>query len=228
MQASPTPEPDTPRPGRARRGPIGLVRPEGRPEDVQAPEDALTPTLLREAFGLFPSGVIAICAVVDGRPEGLAASSFVPVSLDPALVSVCFAHTSKTWPKLRTAPRLGISVLSEGHATLARQLSGSAGNRFADVPWTTTPDDAVLIEGSALWLECSIAQEVRAGDHDIVVLRVHLAQPHPEVQPVVFHSSNLGGFGHHSRGASTFRDELPPHNRLNDSLFSATAEHAWG
>lgn len=198
---------------------------------MQAPQDALTPTVLRQAFSLFPSGVIAICALVDGNPEGLAASSFVPVSLDPPLVSVCFGHTSKTWPKLRTARRLGISVLSEGHANLARQLSASSENRFADVPWTATPDGSILIESSALWLECEIDREVRAGDHDIVVLRVHLAQPHPEVQPVIFHGSNLRGFGPPAdagRSTPQFRDELPPHSKLNDSLFTPTAANAWG
>ena len=43
----------------------------------------LSPTSLREAFGHFPAGVIAIAAEVDGVKVGLAASTFVPVSLDP-------------------------------------------------------------------------------------------------------------------------------------------------
>ena len=49
----------------------------------------LSPTSLREAFGHFPAGVIAIAAEVDGVKVGLAASTFVPVSLDPPLVSFC-------------------------------------------------------------------------------------------------------------------------------------------
>ena len=61
----------------------------------------LSPTSLREAFGHFPSGVIAIAAEVDGIRVGLAASTFVPVSLDPPLVSFCVQNTSETWPKLQ-------------------------------------------------------------------------------------------------------------------------------
>ena len=30
---------------------------------------------LRRVFGCFPSGVIAVCAIVDGEPVGMAASS---------------------------------------------------------------------------------------------------------------------------------------------------------
>ena len=61
----------------------------------------LTPTSLREAFSHFPSGVVAIAAEVAGTRHGLAASTFVPVSLDPPLVSFCVQNTSTTWPKLK-------------------------------------------------------------------------------------------------------------------------------
>lgn len=47
----------------------------------------LSPSTLREAFGHFPTGVIAIAAEIDGTRVGLAASTFVPVSLAPPLVS---------------------------------------------------------------------------------------------------------------------------------------------
>ena len=53
----------------------------------------LTPTSLREAFSHFPSGVVAIAAEVAGTRHGLAASTFVPVSLDPPLVSFCVQNT---------------------------------------------------------------------------------------------------------------------------------------
>ena len=50
---------------------------------------------IRQAFYNFPSGVAAICAVVDGVPKGLAASSFtVGVSLEPPLVSVAVQNSS--------------------------------------------------------------------------------------------------------------------------------------
>ena len=62
------------------------------------PRSELTPASLREAFGHFPSGVIAIAAEVDGVRAGLAASTFVPVSLNPPLVSFCVQTPSETWP----------------------------------------------------------------------------------------------------------------------------------
>ena len=98
--------------------------------ELMSPTD-LSPTTLREAFGHFPSGVIAIAAEVGGTRVGLAASTFVPVSLDPPLVSFCVQNTSETWPKLKDLPYLGISVLGEAHDEAARTLAAKTGDRFA-------------------------------------------------------------------------------------------------
>ena len=69
----------------------------------------LDPARLREAFGVFPSGVVAVAAEVEGQLTGLAASSFTSVSLDPPLVSFSVASSSRTWPVLRRAGHLGVT-----------------------------------------------------------------------------------------------------------------------
>ncbi|MFV8318220.1 flavin reductase family protein [Mycobacterium sp. 23] len=149
----------------------------------------LTPTSLREAFGHFPSGVIAIAAEVNGVREGLAASTFVPVSLEPPLVSFCVQNTSSTWPKLKGAPMLGISVLGESHDAAARTLAAKTGDRFAGLETESRDSGAVFIKGTALWLESAIEQLIPAGDHTIVVLRVSEVTVDAEVAPIVFHRS---------------------------------------
>ncbi|WP_042366365.1 flavin reductase family protein [Streptacidiphilus neutrinimicus] len=146
-------------------------------------------TSLRAVFAAFPTGVTALAALVDGKPAGVAASSFTSVSLTPPLVSVCMAHSSSTWPALRRAERLGISVLGTDHAAVCRRLAGPSGERFTGVAWRATPDGAVLLDGASAWFDCSLEQVVRAGDHDIVVLRVHDLHAEPAVEPLVFHAS---------------------------------------
>ncbi|MEW5812154.1 MAG: flavin reductase family protein [Actinomycetota bacterium] len=155
----------------------------------------LSPSSLREAFGHFPTGVIAIAAEVEGTRVGLAASTFVPVSLDPPLVSFCVQNTSTTWPRLVDAPYLGISVLGEAHDDAARTLAAKTGDRFAGLQTTSTERGAVFIEGTSVWLESSIEQQVPAGDHTIVVLRVSRITVHPEVAPIVFHRSTFRRLG---------------------------------
>lgn len=159
-------------------------------------ESKLTPSALREAFGHFPSGVVAVAAEIDGVKVGLAASTFVPVSLDPPLVSFCVQNCSTTWPKLQGVPVLGISVLGEAHDAAARTLAAKTGDRFAGLETVSSGRGAVFIEGTSVWLESAIEQLVPAGDHTIVVLRISDLTVHPEVPPIVFHRSafhRLGG-----------------------------------
>ena len=155
----------------------------------------LSPTSLREAYGHFPTGVIAIAAEVDGVRVGLAASTFVPVSLDPPLVSFCVQNTSTTWPKLKDLPFLGISVLGEAHDAAAKTLAAKTGDRFAGLDTKSTERGALFIHGTSVWLESAIEQEVLAGDHTIVVLRVHDITIHDGVAPIVFHRSAFRRLG---------------------------------
>ncbi|MGY4654511.1 flavin reductase family protein [Mycobacterium sp. URHB0021] len=155
----------------------------------------LQPSSLRDAFGYFPSGVIAIAAEVDGTLVGLAASTFVPVSLEPPLVSFCVQNTSETWPKLKDVPSLGISVLGEAHDEAARALAAKTGDRFAGLETVSRESGAVFIAGTSVWVESAIEQLVPAGDHTIVILRVDDIVVHADVAPIVFHRSTFRRLG---------------------------------
>jgi flavin reductase (DIM6/NTAB) family NADH-FMN oxidoreductase RutF len=122
------------------------------------------PLALRAAFGCFPSGVIAVCALEgDGRPVGMAASAFVSLSLDPPLVAISLQRTSTSWPRLRKSERLGLSVLGQDQEHACERLSGK-GDRFGAIEWMPTGTGAVMIGGASAWLECQLFDEVSAGD----------------------------------------------------------------
>ncbi|MEV4902867.1 flavin reductase family protein [Citricoccus sp. NPDC055426] len=150
------------------------------------------PAALRPAFSRFPSGVAAIASVVDGTPTGLVASSFtVGVSMDPPLVSFAIQNTSSTWPTLRNARRLGISILGSEQATACRQLASKSGDRFEGLEIFENDLNALFIAGACLWLECEILNEVPAGDHAVVLLEVMSLREHPDQEPLVFHGSSF-------------------------------------
>jgi len=155
--------------------------------------DRLTPPTdpleLRRVFGCFPSGVTGVCALVDGEPVGMAASTFVPVSLDPPLVSVCVRSESMTWPRLRRSDHLGISVLGGNHELACRALADRHGDRFKGITWRTGPGDAVFIDDAVAWLACDLYAEVPAGDHLIVLLLIVGVRADFDGEPLVFHRS---------------------------------------
>lgn len=142
---------------------------------------------LREAFGCFPSGVTAVCASLDGAPVGMLVSSFTSVSLQPPLVSICIMDASRTWSRLRGAPRLGVSILADCNRAVCQRFSQE--DRFAGLDLTCTVDGAVLLAEASAWLDCSIHNEIAAGDHTIVLLRVEALHARPSAAPLVFHGS---------------------------------------
>lgn len=147
---------------------------------------------LRDAFACFPSGVTAVCALIDGEPVGMAASSFTSVSLEPPLVSVCVQCNSATWQRLSVVPRLGVSFLGVAHDIACRQLAAKSGDRFAGIEWHAAEDGgAIFIGGAAVWFECLLEQRIAAGDHEIALLRIEKLKVQPDVSPLIFHASQF-------------------------------------
>tara|TARA_R110002020_G_scaffold65413_22_gene172839 strand:- start:2320 stop:2844 length:525 start_codon:yes stop_codon:yes gene_type:complete len=151
---------------------------------------------LRSVFACFPTGVVALCAAEstpDGllKAHGMIVSSFTSVSIQPPLVSVYILEKSTTWAELRKAGGIGVSVLSEEHSVVARQMAVKVANRFAGIDWRVRPSGAILLDGAAATFECSIELEQPVGDHVLVVLRVHDIQEDRTIAPLVFHHSRF-------------------------------------
>jgi len=167
------------------------------PHEKQAKENTMRTvtedlSVIRSAFANFPSGVAALCAEIDGERTGLVASTFtVGVSLEPALVLFSVQNESQTWPVLREASRIGISILAQNHDAICRQIASRTGDRFAGLDTWTTDEGALFVEGSSLWLDCELVSETPAGDHHVVILEVKALKVEDDMEPLIFHRSSF-------------------------------------
>lgn len=150
---------------------------------------SVAPVALRQAYGVFPSGVVAVLGTVRDAVTGLAVSAFASVSLEPPLVAVFVRTDSKTWPDLRHASRLGISVLLDGQGALARQLAGPVDQRLRGVRLTGA-QEPFLAEAAARF-DVRLESETPAGDHTMALLRVLSADVVEGSRPLVFHRSEF-------------------------------------
>jgi flavin reductase (DIM6/NTAB) family NADH-FMN oxidoreductase RutF len=166
---------------------------------------------LRNAFSKFPTGVVAVCGFDGAEPVGMAVSAFMPVSLDPPLLSVCIQKSSSTWPRLARLDALGVSVLSRDQKGHAQRLASKEADRFAGVPITVRPSGAVVLEDTHAWFDCSIDAAHDAGDHYIVVLAIDDIWVEDAAEdPMVFFSSRFGGIRHQGGPPyPTFQFEAP-------------------
>lgn len=149
----------------------------------------------RDALAQVPSSVVALCALIDDEPTAMVASSFtVGISESPPLALFAAQSTSSTWPRLRRAERIGVSLLAQGHAALCRQLAHEdRSRRFEGVDVIAGDGGALFLQGTPLALSCRIDRETDAGDHHLVLLHIDEYIPDPTVAPLVFHQSGFCG-----------------------------------
>ncbi|GAA5163320.1 hypothetical protein GCM10023321_49980 [Pseudonocardia eucalypti] len=143
---------------------------------------------LRRAYSCLPSGVVALGAVIDGSPLGMVAGSPGAVSETPPFASIVVSTRSKTWTRLRELPRLGMSLLSSGQIDVLQRLAGKQ-DRFSGVQWAGGPGGSVFVHDAALWLECSVHEEVPAGEHLVVLLNVHASRADTNAAPMLYRCS---------------------------------------
>lgn len=159
--------------------------------DVSLEIDA---SLFRAVLGRFPTGVTIISTMDDERPVGLAVGSFFSVSLDPPLVGFCVMTTSSTWPVIERTGNFGVSVLADDQIDVCRQLATKDPDKFTKVPWTPAPlTGAPLVDGAVAHIDCTTEAVHAAGDHWVVIGRVHhLAAGPTSFGPLLFCAGTYG------------------------------------
>ncbi len=133
----------------------------------------LDPRALRSAFGAFATGVTVVTSTdAQGKPLGFTANSFTSVSLDPPLLLVCLARSSRNFEAMTTASGFAINILAETQQDISNTFARPSEDRFATVAWSSGPFGSPVISGVAAWFDCRLEQVIEAGDHVILLGRV--------------------------------------------------------
>ncbi|MHA0319662.1 transposase [Sphingomonas melonis] len=80
-------------------------------------------------------------------------------------------------------------LCDEVHWNLAYRWFFRSATASRGLGYEAAPDGAVFLADAGAWLECSVEQEIAAGDHDIILFRLHRAATAEGIMPLVFHSS---------------------------------------
>ena len=131
----------------------------------------------RDAMARVPAGVVVITARTGDEHRGLTASSLISVSLNPPLVAVALEHESATRAAVVESGQFNVSVLTRAQEFLADRFAG----RAPAIDWRTVDhrlgtNGVPLLERCAAWLECRLAHFHEAGDHDLCIGQVLVAE----------------------------------------------------
>lgn len=152
--------------------------------------DGFDPRELRNAFGLYPTGVAIITAFAEnGEPLGMTVSSFNTVSLDPPLVLFSILNSARGLSQWMAASEFGVNFLGEDQSELSTRFARPLTDKWKDVPWRKgTACEVPVLEQCIAHFECAAWQHYPGGDHTIVVGRIrHFQNRHSaHLHPLVF------------------------------------------
>ncbi len=159
-------------------------------QDAQSGEPAFTPRELRDALGLFPTGVAVITATTaTGEKLGATVSSFNSVSLDPPLVLFSLGRNANSLQAWQGCRHFAVNVLGENQSQLSTRFAKAMSDKWDGVdPLPPAATNAPLLRDALVHFECEMWAQYDGGDHVIFVGRVlHLARTVSKApRPLVF------------------------------------------
>ncbi len=127
----------------------------------------------RDALGFFPTGV-AIVTTVDaaGQPAGITVNSFTSVSLEPPLILVSVARTSRNFDLFNVVNHFAVNLLREEQRAISSAFASPTADRFGSVRHRPGHGNAPLIEAHLVAFECETYARYDGGDHVLLLGKV--------------------------------------------------------
>lgn len=159
--------------------------------DTREPDAAA----LREAMGMFPTGVTVLTSGTGENTEGMTANAVISVSLDPMLFLVSVHRETRINPRIKEYGYYAVSLLAADQEGLSRLFASP--ERSSGLPAVHSlgggygETGAPLAAGALAAIECELESVYPGGDHELFlgrVVAVHLGDTRRG--PLVFHEGD--------------------------------------
>jgi flavin reductase (DIM6/NTAB) family NADH-FMN oxidoreductase RutF len=145
---------------------------------------SFTPREFRDALGLFPTCVAIVTAVdAEGEPAGITVNSFTSVSLEPPLILVSIARTSRSFDLFNTVGHFAVNLLRDEQRHISTAFASPTADRFGSVRHRAGHGNAPLIESHLVAFECETYARHDGGDHVLLLGRVVRLNVDPQLPP---------------------------------------------
>ncbi|AFJ47867.1 flavin reductase family protein [Shimwellia blattae] len=129
----------------------------------------------RQAMRLLTLPVAVITVDSGGQRNGLTASSFCSVSVDPPRILVCIGKHASAHSQLVAGEGIGINVLAPhqmDQAMLFASKTRHGEQRFSNEGWHTLKSGAPILKDTAVSFDCIVDQIIDDTTHSIVTATV--------------------------------------------------------
>lgn len=147
----------------------------------------------KNALKLWASGVSVVTANSATGEQGMTATSFASVSMNPPQVLVCINDATETGAAILADKQFAVNILTAAQEQVSNQFAGagSTEERFASVTWHKGDLGVPVFDDALASLECTVVQQVRAGTHWVIIGEVQATQCH-EGEPLLYFNSAYG------------------------------------
>ena len=154
----------------------------------------LDSSVFRHVMKHYPTGVCVITALDSFGAIGITVGSFTSVSLQPALVGFFIDRCSGSWDRLQRVGKFCVNVLASDQGELCRRFAAKSADKFAGLPLRLSSNGSPILDSVVAWIDCTVHAVHPAGDHWIVLGRVHQLKLADADQPLLFFGGQLGKF----------------------------------
>jgi len=150
--------------------------------------------VFRKTLGRFGSGVTVVSTAHAGEQSGLTVSAFCSVSLTPPLILVCIDKRSSSNDFIRKSQSFVVNILADNQIDVSNQFASKSEDKFSGIPHHEGYNQVPVLDNTLGSLECSVYQEIDAGDHFIFIGEVQHATVDEERQPLMYFHSQYRNF----------------------------------
>lgn len=156
------------------------------------------PEQFKSTLAQWGSGVtVATTVAPDGGWQGITATSFASVSLEPPLVLICVGRTLAFREAVEASKVFAINILSREQTPWGLRFAGlvpDLTDRFAGIACATAQTGSPILPETSGWLDCRLWNTYDGGDHLIFVGEVLTGSAAPNRPPLLYHDHRWGGF----------------------------------
>jgi flavin reductase (DIM6/NTAB) family NADH-FMN oxidoreductase RutF len=144
---------------------------------------------LRRVMRHWTTGVTIVSSSYNGAVHGMTVNSFTSISLEPPVVSITLANTTRTLQMVLDSKVFGVSILREDQADISDRFAGKIKDevdRYEGIDTFTLINDAPLISNSCGYLNCKVIFTHPLPNSTLILGEVIAADPGKDAPPLIY------------------------------------------
>lgn len=131
-------------------------------------------TPIPDLLSRITTGVYVIGVTTQDQYNAFTASWVMQISFNPALITLSINPQNRSYEFLRKRPIFTVNVLATGQLPLVSHFGQSSRkvDKLATVNWWKSPQGVPILPEALAYLECTMQQDIMAGDHHLLIARV--------------------------------------------------------